>query len=121
MKRWCLLCAVLLVAAAASVAQAITVQPDGLGDYPTIADAIAASTNGDVIQLTDGTFTGPGNRGLDFDGKRITIESQSQNPNACIIDCEQQINGFFFTSGETSQSILRGITIANGRPVIGST
>ena len=68
--------------------QVYTVAPDGSGDYPTIQAAIDVSRDGDTIELTDGYFRGDGNRDLDYQGKAITIRSQSDNPSACVIDCE---------------------------------
>jgi hypothetical protein len=94
------------------------VQPDGTGDYPTIQAAINAAADGWTILLADGTFTGSGNRDIDFLGKAITVCSQSGNAAACIIDCQgsqsDQHRGFYFHSGEGEQSMLGGITIKNG-------
>lgn len=42
------------------------VSPDGTGAFPTIQEAIDAIPQGSVIELTDGIFTGDGNRDLDF-------------------------------------------------------
>ena len=63
------------------------VQPDGTGDFPTIQAAINAVVDTDIIELADGTFTGDGNRDLDYLGKAITIRSQSGDPSVCVIDC----------------------------------
>jgi hypothetical protein len=41
----------------------IIVSPDGTGDYSTIAEAIHAAVDGDVIELLDGVYFGFGNRG----------------------------------------------------------
>jgi hypothetical protein len=94
------------------------VHPDGTGDFPTIQDAILAATDGDVIELTDGTFRSDGNRDIDYLGKAITVRSQSGNPEACIIDCEgweaAMYRGFLFQSGEQAGSVLHGVTITNG-------
>jgi hypothetical protein len=93
----------------------IVVHPDGTGDYPTIQDAIYAALDGDVVELTDGTFTDVGNRDINFLGKAITVRSQSGDSSACIIDCEDSARGFHFDSGEGNPSILRGVTITRGR------
>jgi len=94
------------------------VNPAGTGDYATIQAAIDAAYYGDVIELTDGTFRGAGNRDVDFLGKVITVRSQSRNPEDCIIDCEGSSGdphrGFIFQSGEDSQSVLEGVTITGG-------
>ncbi|MHC4529111.1 MAG: LamG-like jellyroll fold domain-containing protein, partial [Planctomycetota bacterium] len=94
------------------------VHPNGFGDYPTIQAAINAVGTGDHILLTDGTFTGPGNRNIDFKGKAITVRSQSGDPNLCIIDCQgapgNPRRGFKFVTGEGPNSALRNVTITNG-------
>jgi hypothetical protein len=98
-----------------------TVCPDGTGDFATIQEAIEAADSLDIIELTDGRFTGPGNRNLDFAGKAITLRSRSGNPQTCIIDCQgdaappgQARRGFVFRSGEGPGSVLRGITVTGG-------
>jgi len=86
------------------------VRDDGEGDYPTIQAAVEAAHDRDVIELADGVYTGPGNRGIACGDKRITIRSQSGNPAACIIDCEGEDRAFKFTG----RQILKGVTIRNG-------
>lgn len=97
---------------------AYTVSPDGSGDFPTIQAAIDASLDGYSIELTDGVFTGPGNRGLDFQGKAIVLRSRSGDPTACVIDCQggpsQPQRAFYLHSGEPPEAVIRGITIRNG-------
>ncbi len=92
-----------------------TVAPDGSGDYPTIQAAIEAARDGEVIELATGTFTGAGNRDLDYLGKAITIRSASGRPEDCCLDCEYSgSQGVNFRSGEGSSSILEGVTITRG-------
>jgi len=68
------------------------ISPDGSGDAPTIMAAIeAAEFNDDVIELTDGVFSGIGNRDLNNNGKNILIKSQSGNPADCIIDLQGSV------------------------------
>jgi hypothetical protein len=113
-----LLVATLLLSASTAPAATYVVRPDGTGDFPTIQAAIDACVNRDIVELTDGTFSGPDNRDLDYMGKAITIRSQSGNPESCVIDCDgtgaEPHRGFFFHSGETSSSILAGITVTGG-------
>src|SRR5689334_22905751 len=98
----------------------IRIKPDGSGDQPTIQAGINAAANGDVVLLDDGVYTGAGNKNLDFNPgtptsiKNITVKSVSDNPTACTIDCENSGRGFLFDSGETSASVVRGITITKG-------
>jgi len=87
------------------------VKPDGTGDFPTIQEAVNASTHSDTIMLTDGTFSGANNRNVNFLGKAIVIRSQNGSA-ATTIDCGGQ-NGFLFTNNETDLSQLQGITITS--------
>ena len=86
--------------------------------FPTIQAAIDASSDGDTIVVLDGTYTGDGNRDIDFNGRAITLKSVN-GPESCIIDCEGSSQaphrGFYFHSGENSQSIVDGFTITGGR------
>jgi hypothetical protein len=88
--------------------------PDESGDFVRIQDAIDAANNGDIVELCDAAFIGPGNRDIDFSGKAITVRSQSGDPEACIIDCLGVARGFNFQSNEGPNSVLQGVTIKNG-------
>ena len=90
------------------------VRPDGTGEYATIRAAIAACLPGDVVELSDGIYTGADNRNLSFLGKAITVRSAGDDPRSCVIDCQNASTGFTFVSGETASSVLRGITVQNG-------
>jgi len=91
------------------------VNPEGTGDFPTIQIAISQSSDGDVIELTDGVFTGIGNRDILFVGKQVTVRSQSGRPEDCILDCEGSLTerhgGFAFLAGEGPLSVIEGFTI----------
>jgi hypothetical protein len=99
------------------------VRPDGSGDHPTIQAAVDSVGNWAIIELTNGVFQGEGNRDIDFLGKAITIRSQTGDPDSCIIDCLGDSlsphRGFTFQSGETSHSILAGVTITKGYSSVG--
>ncbi len=85
--------------------------------FNTIQSAIDAAVDYDIVLVADDTYTGDGNRDLDFYGKAITVKSEN-GPENCIIDCngteEQYHRGFFFHSGEDVNSVVQGFTITNG-------
>ena len=104
---------ILAALAVSALAATIYVKPDGSGDYPTIQAGINAAVTGDIVLLAAGTYTGAGNRDIDFMGKAITVTSESGR-DVTIIDCEGLGRGFLFQNGETSASVLSGVTIRNG-------
>lgn len=94
------------------------IRPDGLGDFPTIQDAVNASTTGDTIALADGVFMGTGNRDVDLLGKELTIKGASGDPELVVIDCqgtpEEPYRAFLFQDDETEFTVLRDLTITGG-------
>jgi hypothetical protein len=105
----------LLAISAAAGAKTWYVKPDGSGDAPTIQAAIDSAATGDIVMLASGTFSGIGNRGVDFRGKGITVRSELGVPQLCIIDCDliphEFRRGFSFHTSEDAQSVLTGVTI----------
>ncbi len=79
-------------------------------DFATIQDAIDAASNGDIIEVSPGTYTGNGNWDIDFKGKAITLRSSS-GPGQTTINCTEGHRCFYFHRGEKQHSVLRGFTI----------
>jgi len=81
---------------------------------PTIQAALDYALDGDKIIVADGIYKGSGNTNLDFNGKKIILQSQN-GPKQCIIDCEGINQSFIFHSNESFDSLLSGFTIKNGK------
>jgi hypothetical protein len=85
--------------------------------HPTIQAGIDAANTGDTVLVANGTYTGNGNRNIDFGGKAITVKSVG-DPESCIIDVEGSGSnpgrGFYFHSSEGRNSVLSGFTITGG-------
>src|SRR5262249_31387335 len=96
-------------------ASPVCAAPDG--PKRTIQAAIDASADGGTVLIEDGTYTGPGNRDMDFGGRAITVLHAGE-PSACVIDCEGSATdphrAFTFNHGETAASVLDGLTAQGG-------
>jgi predicted outer membrane repeat protein len=88
---------------------------DGSAEHPfdAIQEGIDATTDGDTVLVLDGTYTGDGNRDLDFNGKAMTVGSEN-GPAGCIMDCQGNGRGFDFHSGETAEAVVSGLTVTGG-------
>ncbi len=140
MKRQILISLLILLSIQTLAAAAIRLVPNV---YPTIQDAIDASSDGDIVIVAEGVYTGPGNVNLDFShllppGQTRAIDVRSAinpaNPNpaviaATIIDCGGNVGlsdstsepdggaanrAFWFHRGEGNDSRVIGFTIRNG-------
>jgi hypothetical protein len=108
-------CIVIFAGAAAAIERHVP------SEYPTIQAAINACNNGDTVIVAPGTYTGTGNRDIDFLGKAITVKSEN-GPESCIINCNgtytNNHRGFYFDNGESRNSVLEGFTITNAYVVV---
>jgi hypothetical protein len=84
------------------------------GDYSAIQSAIDNSANGDVILVNPGVY----NESIIFKGKAITISSTNvADPGvvgSTVIHAAGRTSVVTFTNGETSNSILAGLTLTGG-------
>ena len=104
--------AVMLIASPASAAT-YYVNKDGTEDFTEIQPALDAAASSDTIIVRDGTYTGAGNKNLDFHDKAITLRSEN-GPDNCTTDCENNGRGFYFHTGETAASMVDGFSVING-------
>jgi len=84
------------------------------GPYRTIQDGIDAANDGDTVLVVAGTYTGEGNRNIDFKGKSVVLKAFN-GPEVTILDCEGQTRGFNFHSGEGPSAAIVGMTITHGQ------
>jgi predicted outer membrane repeat protein len=107
-----------VLAPGSGAAATYVVAPDGTGDFPTIKAAIDGIADGDIIELTDGTFTGEGNRDIYVEEGDFTIRSQSGDYERCVIDVQgseaDQHFGFWIGGKGQPLVVLEGLTIQNG-------
>jgi predicted outer membrane repeat protein len=85
-------------------------------EYSTIQAAIDAAYVSDVVVVAPGTYTGPGNRDLDFKGKDIALMSDPGG-SVPVIDCEWSARGFHFHSGETYLAVVDRFAVVHGSDV----
>lgn len=124
MKRTLLLVLALLLFSAMAQAATWYVATTGSDANPgtqaqpfrTIGKGIAtAAANGDTILVVNGTYN---EHDLDFGAKNLVLQSQSGNPAACILNCQQAGRGIRIAGGQTATTSVSGLMIQNGIALI---
>ena len=87
-------------------------------EYPTIQSAIDASSNGDIVLVAPGTYTGTGSSVIDPSGKAITIRA-SGSADDTILDGEGERDVVYCGSSEGMDTVIQGFTITNGGGTFG--
>ena len=85
------------------------------GSHSTIQAAIDAASDGDTVLIADGTYSGSGNIGIEWDAtvKHLVIMSENGRDH-CIIDCKEEDRGFLLNNGQDHRDVIDGLTITNG-------
>ena len=107
------LAAAIILPASPAAALTIVVDASGSGEYLTIQGGLDAAATGDTVLVAAGTYSGGGNRALDFDGRRILLSAPA-GPGSTTIDCGLVARAFNFHSGEDTTAVVRGFTITHG-------
>ncbi|MBN2134875.1 MAG: hypothetical protein JW737_04020, partial [Acidobacteria bacterium] len=89
----------------------------GSGPKKTIQAGLNMGVTGEQLIVAPGTYTGTGNRDLNFNGKDLHLLSEN-GPLQTIIDCQasssNEHRGILFSNNETPKAFVKGLTIKNG-------
>ncbi|MBN2133734.1 MAG: right-handed parallel beta-helix repeat-containing protein [Sedimentisphaerales bacterium] len=112
-KRWIRLASIaatLWAVTCCVAARTLTVSVDPPAEFRTIQAAIDAAVDGDTVVVAPGTYTGPGNCDLAFNGKAITVRS-TNGPGVTIVDGAGTGHGFYIRDNESGPARLEGFTL----------
>jgi hypothetical protein len=107
-------CLTVFVLSGVTFATTWTVDDDGKADFDNIQEAVDAASDGDEIIVMPGTYTSTVDEVVDMRGKEIWLHS-SKGAAVTFIDGEGTRRGIYCQSSETSNTIIEGLTIINGK------
>jgi len=100
----------------------ISVDDDGPADFNNIQAAIDDANDGDTVIVQPGTYTGPGNRDIEFKGKAITVTSTDPNDPNIVATTVIDANGsesephrcFILENSDGLYATVSGLTLTGG-------
>ncbi len=108
----------ILLFAGTSFATTWTVDDDGKADFDNIQAAVDASSDGDEIIVMPGIYTSTADEVVNMLGKAVWLHS-SDGPEVTIVNGEDVRRGILCNGGETSKTIIEGLTITQGNAGLG--
>lgn len=108
-----------LTLAGSAVADRLTVDQSGGGDFTTIQAAVDAARDGDIIFVRPGRYTGTGASVVDLGSKSVDIvaeeyECDSESSTSVVIDGEDRRRGLGYESVERGRYFgIEGLTFVN--------
>jgi hypothetical protein len=81
--------------------------------YPTIQAAIDSAGNGDVVQVSPGSYTGP----IDMKGKVITVRGTADAANVVVSGGGSVLQCI---NHETSATVIENLTLTGGTALVGA-
>ena len=100
---------------------------DAARPFKTLAKALAAAGDGEMILVGPGTYSEIDESGIPFtrlrvtDGRRLTIKATASDPAQTVIDGQGKVNCLVFTEAQTLSAnvVVEGFTLRNGQALIG--
>jgi hypothetical protein len=104
-------CWLTLALAVSAMADTIHVDVNGGGDYVSIGEGVGAASDGDTVLVAPGTYTGPENLGVDFEGKNLYLSAVAGPASTTIEATSEDIVAILLHTGEDTTSVIQGFTI----------
>ncbi|MBN2169746.1 MAG: right-handed parallel beta-helix repeat-containing protein [Candidatus Krumholzibacteriota bacterium] len=89
-------------------------------DYTTVQAAIDAAIPGDTVLAAPGIYTGPGNRDIQLRGMAVSVIGDGGSASE-FLDCLGVGRGFCIHEGETTATLIQGLTLLDGYGGSGGT